>query len=385
MGIVPGAYSGVAKNLFSKLNQKAEVKVFDSALSKPFRHYNRLISYTRTTIALKNLPDYPTQWRQLLDKNKWRWIKCTQKCEQIIEKEKDNFDFVLQVGSKHGVSTKESTIPYVIYTDGTRAITERSDPMCRLWPSEREKNDRMKLEKVLYGNASLIFTFSDFAKNSIVSDYGINDDKIKTVYTGANIDDLPNFDKDYSGKKILFVGKDFHRKGGPTLIKAFKEVKKEVGDAELTIVSKPHLQFPSKKNTLLDFLGISKKSAIDLPGVHIKHDISYEEVIDLYKDTAVFVMPSIQENFGHVFLEAMAYKTPCIGSTVDAMPEIIKEGKTGFLVPPNDYRALANKIIMLLQDETMKRKMGQEGRKRLENYFTWDIVIDKMVKRFNYL
>jgi len=102
----------------------------------------------------------------------------------------------------------------------------------------------------------------------------------------------------------------------------------------------------------------------------------------LYEHASVFAMPSIQENFGHVFLEAMAYKTPCIGTTVDAMPEIIEEGKTGFLVPPNDYKQLADRLILLLEDENLMRKMGEQGRERFKRYFTWDLVINRMNKQF---
>jgi len=78
----------------------------------------------------------------------------------------------------------------------------------------------------------------------------------------------------------------------------------------------------------------------------------------------------------------MAYKTPCIGTTVDAMPEIIENGKTGFLVPPNDHKELADKLILLLEDENFMKRMGESGRRRVEKYFTWDIVVDRMTKEF---
>lgn len=78
----------------------------------------------------------------------------------------------------------------------------------------------------------------------------------------------------------------------------------------------------------------------------------------------------------------MAYKTPCIGSTADAMPEIIEDGKTGLLAPPNDYKQLAEKLILLLEDENLMKKMGEQGRERMEKYFTWDLVVDRMTEEF---
>jgi glycosyltransferase involved in cell wall biosynthesis len=386
LGIVRGTYSGVPELLFARLAKKNDiVKIFDSNLSKPLRRYSHLKSYLRTAIALHDLPTHPTQWRQLTDKNKWRWVKETELCEREINCLKDNIDFVLQIGSKHGVCKKEPVVPYVVYTDGTRAISEREFPMGRLWPSEVEKAARMKLETELYQNASVVFTFSNFARMSVITDYGIEDNKVATVYAGANLREIPlTLDKDYSNKTILFVGKDFYRKGGPTLIKAFKEVKKVVKDAKLVIVSEPNLNFPSRIHTVFDFFGIKvSKPKINLPDLIFKSQVPYEELIQLYKDASIFVMPSIQENFGHVFLEAMAYKTPCIGTTVDAMPEIIEEGKTGFLVPPNDYKQLSDRLILILEDENMMKQMGEQGRKRVEKYFTWDLVVDRMTKEFH--
>jgi glycosyltransferase involved in cell wall biosynthesis len=62
-------------------------------------------------------------------------------------------------------------------------------------------------------------------------------------------------------------------------------------------------------------------------GITVKGFVKKEELAYLYRNASIFVMPSIFEPFGHVFLEAIAYKTPCIGCGKDAMPEIIKEGK----------------------------------------------------------
>lgn len=385
MGITPGSYSGVRDSLFTELAKKHSItKIFDSSLSKPLRYYSHLNSYLRTIITLRDLPSHPTQWRHLTDKNKWRYIKATELCEREIKRQKDNIDFVIQNGSKHGVCKKEPIVPYVVYTDGTMVIGERGYPLYRLWPSEVEKAARIKLETKLYQNASLVLTRSENTRMSVIDDYGIDENKVTNVYAGVNFKEIPSkLEKDYGKKTILFVGKDFDRKGGPTLIKAFKEVKKEVKDAKLIIVSEPNLNFPSRIHTLFDFFGINiSKPKINLPDLVITGRIPHEELIPLYTDASIFVMPSIQENLGLVFFEAMAYKNPCIGTTVDAMPEIIGDGRTGFLVPPNDHRKLADKIILLLEDENLIKCMGEASRERVEKCFTWDLVVDRMTKQF---
>ena len=383
LGIVFGSYSGVREYFFASLAKRHEIILPNLELRRLYRYYSHFISYIRTAIALRDLPSHPVQWRQLTNKNKWRWIKGAQLVEKEVRRHKEEVDFVLQIGSAHGVYTKETIVPYVIYTDGTRAITERGDPLCQLWPSKSEKTIRKRLETKLYRNARLILTFSECARMSVINDYGIDENKVVTVYAGANLKEIPStIEKDYSNKTILFVGRDFHRKGGPTLIKAFKEVKKHVKNAKLIMVSEPNLNYPSRIHTIFDFFGINISSKLNIPDLIIKSHIPYEELIRLYEHASVFAMPSIQENFGHVFLEAMAYKTPCIGTTVDAMPEIIENGKTGFLVPPNDHKELADKLILLLEDENLMKRMGESGRRRVEKYFTWDIVVDRMTKEF---
>ena len=271
-------------------------------------------------------------------------------------------------------------MPYVIYTDGTRAITERGDPLCQLWPSKSEKTIRKRLETKLYQNARLILTFSECARMSVINDYGIDENKVVTVYAGANLKEIPStIEKDYSNKTILFVGRDFHRKGGSTLIKAFKEVKKYVKNAKLIMVSEPDLNYPSRIHTIFDFFGIRvSEPKINLPDIVIKGHVPYEELIQLYnKDASIFAMPSVNDLFPNVFIESMTFKNPCIGSSSAGIPEIIEEDKTGFLVPSNDYKQLADKITLLLEDENLMKRMGEQGQKRVKKYFTWDLVVNR--------
>ena len=98
---------------------------------------------------------------------------------------------------------------------------------------------------------------------------------------------------------------------------------------------------------------------------------------------ALFVLPSLYEPFGIVFAEAMSYKLPCIGTNTYAMPEIIDEGKSGYLVPIDDSTMLANRIISILKSPDTAKEMGNNGYiKYLQNY-TWDAVVQKMHDAIN--
>ena len=90
-----------------------------------------------------------------------------------------------------------------------------------------------------------------------------------------------------------------------------------------------------------------------------------------YDRCAVFVMPSEEEGFGIVFLEANAFGKPVIGGDVMGVPEAIVNGETGLLVDPYDVDAIADAVIRLLRDPGEARRLGENGRRRVEREFTW--------------
>ncbi len=81
-------------------------------------------------------------------------------------------------------------------------------------------------------------------------------------------------------------------------------------------------------------------------------------------------MPSRQEGFGLVYLEAMAAGLPCLASTCDAAGEVVVDGETGLLVDPADQAAIVAAITRLLGDQAFREKLGRQGRKRFEECFT---------------
>jgi len=283
------------------------------------------------------------------------------------------YDFIFHISN---VPPMKHDSPFSIYTDVARRDCDKEFITWRLYGLPKGAiitmgRRELKMEAAAFMAASRIFTFCDYIKKVLIRDYKIDPKKIITVGAGPNFKRLPKkVDKQYDGKTILFVGRDFFRKGGIALLGAFKIIKKEIPDARLIIVSYPLKVWSRGRN--LESLGIiiKEKANKRLLGV-------------LYRKASVFVMPSLYEAFGIAFLEAMAYKLPCIGTNKCAMPEIIDDGKTGFLVPPNNPQALAEKIIFLLRHKKIAREMGERGRKKVINYYNWDLVAKRMVNEFD--
>lgn len=295
-----------------------------------------------------------------LHKTAWAFNWRSKFCERKLKEYKGKYDQILQIAGMFApFSGNRLRNDYAIMLSYNMELS-RKYPQWASWPREIEK--WVRLEKKLYQNAKTIFTTNENVRKSLIKDYGVPENKVITVGYGLTFDNLPEFEKTYDGKTILFIGMDFERKGGFILLEAFKKVKQAIPDACLVIIG-------PDKDTL----------KINQPGVEILGCIRDRKIIEEnYKKASVFVMPSLCEPFGLVFLEAMAYKLPCIGTNVDAMPEIIEDGKTGFLVPLNDINSLANKLINLLRDPALMNRIGTDAYSTLKLKFSWFNVANRI-------
>jgi len=104
-----------------------------------------------------------------------------------------------------------------------------------------------------------------------------------------------------------------------------------------------------------------------------------ETILSYYQNSTLFVLPSHHESFPNVVLEAMGCGIPTVATDVGDVYKIVKDGKTGFLVPPKDPKAMGQKILELLNDESLRKRMGKASRRLVENEYSWNVVSDKML------
>lgn len=161
---------------------------------------------------------------------------------------------------------------------------------------------------------------------------------------------------------VAFAGRLSLEKGISVLLKAFAQVLAQVPDARLLIAGQGNEK--TELLSLAEELGISKKI------IWLGH-LSRTELENHFDSAWVQVVPSLwDEPFGNVTTEAMMRGTAVIASAVGAQPEIVEEGVSGFLVPPNDVAALASALVRLLSDLALAEKIGQAGRQRALNHFS---------------
>ncbi len=170
---------------------------------------------------------------------------------------------------------------------------------------------------------------------------------------------------------VIFVGRITRQKGLPVLLRAAASIDRR---AQLVLCAgapdTPELL--AETSALVDGLRAERDGVVWLDGMLPK-----PEVIQLLSHATVFVCPSVYEPLGIVNLEAMACGTAVVASRVGGIPEVVDDGTTGLLVPPDDPRALADAINTVLTDPTRAAAMGQAGRDRAVAEFGWPAVADR--------
>jgi glycosyltransferase involved in cell wall biosynthesis len=274
---------------------------------------------------------------------------------QRLSRVRTQFDLVFQIYGWVGGQPH----PYFLYVDQTRRQIEAGWPAL-LPMSKRARAEGRRREREMYLGAQHIFVMGQPAGASLIDDYGISADRITVTAGGLNFSPLPSARPEpVSDPSILFVGREFERKGGEVLLDAFRLVRKRVPSARLHIVG------TSRRFTQAGVVGHGL--------IADRHRLG-----ELYLRTRVLCAPSLYEPWGFVFPEAMAHGIPCIGTNVQSIPEILDYGRAGLLVPPNDIAALADALVLVLEDDGLASRLGKAGRSRVEQHYTWDRVVEAM-------
>jgi glycosyltransferase involved in cell wall biosynthesis len=110
--------------------------------------------------------------------------------------------------------------------------------------------------------------------------------------------------------------------------------------------------------------------------------VPHEELVELYGRAAVVAVPSFREGFGVVCAEAMAHGRPVVASAVGGLLDLVADGETGIHVPPGDVAALRDGLKRLLADRELRRRLGEAGRERVRERFSWAAVTDATIAAY---
>ena len=257
------------------------------------------------------------------------------------------------------------------------------------------------MERTAIEQAGAIIAVSQETRADILRLFNIAPERVRVIYNGIDLDEyryvdatdaLVRYGIDPTRPYVLFVGRITRQKGIIHLVNAIPEI-----NPELQVVlcagapDTPEIGREMEERVAAVSAG--------RPGViWIREMVARPSVIQLYSHATVFCCPSVYEPFGIINLEAMACETAVVASAVGGIKEVVLPEETGLLVDPllaegsfnpRDPAAFSSGLAMAInrvaQDQTLRTRMGQAGRRRVEQQFSWDAIAHQTVDLYRSL
>jgi starch synthase len=258
------------------------------------------------------------------------------------------------------------------------------------------------VEKTALEMADAVIAVSSSTRDDILRHFRVDSGRIRVIPNGIDTEEYKKVDRpdliarygiDLSRPFVLFVGRMTRQKGLRYLLGAANLV-----DTNTQIVlcaggsDTPELQ--AELEAMVEALQRRRPGVIWIPGM-----LDRSVAIAMYSHATVFCCPSIYEPFGIINLEAMSCQTPVVGSAVGGIPEVVIDGETGILVdphlaalPPQDptdpeafAAALAAAINRIVADPALAKRMGEAGRRRVVERFSWQSIAKETLALYNSL
>jgi len=223
------------------------------------------------------------------------------------------------------------------------------------------------LEREILHNADLITSVSTRVAKSIEYFYGLN---TKVISNGVDTDFFVPNKSYHNGPHVLWVGRLIYAKGLFDLVKCAEYVCREHPSVSFLIAGEGPLM--NQLRRLLKSRGLEKR-------VVLLGQLDRAALLRYYQNCALFVLTSHVESFPNTVLEAMSCGVPVVATKVGEVPKVVKDGETGFLVCSKDSKAVARRIIDLLNDKGLRRRIGEAARRLVENEYSWDSISDKIL------
>ena len=294
----------------------------------------------------------------------------SRRASQHVRAQRHRIDLIVQIGATFCLG-RDIGIPYCVCSDSNICVAQHGASTGYSDATPLTKRDLAAIarrERLVYEGAAALFPLSERLRRSFINDFGIPPYRVRAIFAGPNLDPArrpPIPSSENRPPTVLFVGLQFHRKGGDVLVESFRRLRTRLPDARLLLAGVP-------------------AGTVDEPGVTCLGELDKNTpsgaaaLANAYASADVFALPTRFEPFGIAFVEAMHFGLPCIGPSAWAVPEIIADGETGYTVPVDDVDALTDRLWRLLSDPVLARAMGDAGRARARDLFTWPRVIGRM-------
>ncbi len=221
------------------------------------------------------------------------------------------------------------------------------------------------MQQVVARRLPRIIVVSEVSRQSVESAFELEPERIRVVHNGIDTEcfrPLPGVEREPG--LLLYVGNSEDRnKGARYLIEALRLLQDDRRDYHLALVDNKKERLKLVPRLVKEY-GLSSR-------VHFTGRVSTEKLVQLYNKAEIVISPSLYEGFGLPAAEAMACEAPLIATTGGAFPEIIDHGKTGWLVPPGDSRAIADAIRLFAENDDLRERLRIAARQSILERFSW--------------
>ncbi|MCP4626869.1 MAG: glycosyltransferase family 4 protein [bacterium] len=219
-----------------------------------------------------------------------------------------------------------------------------------------------------YRQADQVIAHNEQMKQIITEELGIPEEIIQIVPLVERGDAIAQQDVEEEEGNILFFGKIWRYKGLEYLIRAEPIITAQIPNAKIVIAGQGE-----------DFASYRQMMVNPEKFVVLNEFVSYEKRAKLFRQSSIVVLPYIEATQSGVIPVAYTYQKPVIATDVGGLPAQVDHGRTGFLVPPADETALADKIIQLLQDQKLRHQLGENAKQKLEAEWSAEAVARKTI------
>jgi glycosyltransferase involved in cell wall biosynthesis len=225
----------------------------------------------------------------------------------------------------------------------------------------------------LYREADAILAMTEAEKRTLAR-LGVHDERVFVTGNGAVLAasaEPERFRERFGirGPMVLFLGQKYAYKGYAALLKAAPSVWRTAPDTHFVFLG------PRTRRSEAVFRAVRDPRIVEAGTVDL------QEKTDALAASDVFCMPSTQESFGAVFLEAWNFARPVIGGSCPALRELIVDGEGGFVIP-QDADEIAGRLVELLTNPGLCRLMGERGRKKALSEYTWPRIAERAERAY---
>ncbi len=284
----------------------------------------------------------------------------------VFEKKltRKKYDYIIAPAASVELANLKTEIPIIYISDATFSLIKDEYTIFSSL-SKKTLKDQEEFEKKAISSSSLCVYPSDWAAHSAIEDYGTKKDKVVVINFGANLDKTPEFN-DVTEKKIdgtlkmLFLAKEWERKGGDTAFETLLALDFMGIDAELTVLGvSPPKNIRHEKLRVVPYLNKNNRD-------------EREEFNKILHESNLLLLPTKKECYGIVLCEANSYGLPVFTTDTGGISSIVKNGINGFLLPQN---ATGTDFATLIIKEVLKgdySKLNMNSRLSFENRLNWD-------------